>query len=88
MTFEVVCAFTIASIIWNIQNFIMICLLDKKIHYQKGQIEALIRRETVRCEDCKHYRYYGLSQDTVSECELDICPNPARDWFCAEGERQ
>ncbi len=45
-------------------------------------------QELVRCEDCKHYRYYGLSQDTVSECELDICPNPARDWFCAEGERQ
>lgn len=44
--------------------------------------------ELVRCKDCKHYRYYGLSQDTVSECTIDICENPAKDWFCAEGERE
>ena len=44
--------------------------------------------EIVRCRDCKHYRYYGLSHDTVSECKLDICTNPNEDWFCAEGERE
>ena len=42
----------------------------------------------VRCKDCKHYRYYGLSQDTVSECTIDICLNPNEDWFCAEGEKE
>ena len=44
--------------------------------------------ELIRCEDCKHYRYYGLSQDTVSECKIDICENPDKNWFCAEGERK
>lgn len=42
MTLEVAGAIAIASIIWNIYNLIKICLL---IEYQKGQIEALIRRE-------------------------------------------
>lgn len=45
MTLEVVGAFAIVSMIWNIVNFITICLLENKISYQKGQIEALIRRE-------------------------------------------
>lgn len=45
MTLEVVCAIAIASMIWNIYNLIKICLLENKICYQKGQIEALIRRE-------------------------------------------
>ena len=42
----------------------------------------------VRCKDCKHYRYYGLSNDTVSECTIDHCENPDADWFCADGERK
>ena len=45
MTLEVVGAIAIVSMIWNIYNLIKICLLEDKICYQKGQIEALIRRE-------------------------------------------
>lgn len=41
----------------------------------------------VRCKDCKHYRYYGLSNETVSECTIDHCENPDENWFCADGER-
>ena len=43
--------------------------------------------EIVRCMDCIHYRYYGLTEDTVSECKIDHCENPDKDWFCADGER-
>ena len=42
----------------------------------------------VRCKDCIHYRYYGLSEETVSECKIDHCENPDADWFCADGERK
>ena len=45
MTLEVVGAIAISSMIWNIYNLIKIYLLEDKICYQKGQIEALIRRE-------------------------------------------
>ena len=45
MTLEVVGAIAISSMIWNIYNLVKICLLENKICYQKGQIEALIRRE-------------------------------------------
>ena len=41
-----------------------------------------------RCKDCKHYRYYGLANDTVSECTMNYCENPDGDWFCADGERR
>ena len=44
--------------------------------------------EVVRCKDCKHYRYYGLSSDTVSECRIDHEENPDAEWFCADGERE
>lgn len=40
----------------------------------------------VRCKDCKHYRYYGLSCEVVSECTIDHIENPDADWFCADGE--
>ena len=40
----------------------------------------------VLCKDCIHYRYYGLSAETVSECTIDHCENPDADWFCADGE--
>ena len=43
-------------------------------------------QDLIRCKDCKHYIYYGLSQDTVSECKLNICPTPDKNWFCADGE--
>ena len=43
--------------------------------------------KVVRCKDCKHYRYYGLSDETVSECRIDHCENPDADWFCADGEK-
>ena len=45
-------------------------------------------QELVRCKDCIHYRYYGLSEDTVSECTIGHCENPGKDWFCADGERK
>lgn len=44
--------------------------------------------ELVRCKDCIHYRYYGLTEDTVSECTIDHCENPDEEWFCADGERE
>ena len=43
--------------------------------------------ELVRCKNCKHYGYYGLSVETVSECRIDHCENPDADWFCADGKR-
>ena len=43
--------------------------------------------ELVRCKDCIHYRYYGLTEDTVSECTIDHCENQDKNWFCADGER-
>ena len=49
-------------------------------------IEVGNRQELVRCKDCKHYRYYGLSAETVSECTIDHCENPDKEWFCADGE--
>ena len=42
----------------------------------------------VRCKDCAHYRYYGLSEETVSECTIDHCENPDENWFCADGCRE
>lgn len=45
-------------------------------------------KQPVLCKDCKHYRYYGLSEETVSECTIDHCENPDADWFCADGERE
>ena len=44
--------------------------------------------QVVRCKNCIHYRYYGLSEETVSECRIDHCENPDADWFCADGERE
>ena len=44
--------------------------------------------QVVRCKDCMHYRYYGLSEETVSECTIDHCENPDADWFCADGVRE
>lgn len=44
--------------------------------------------QIVRCKDCKHYRFYGLSNETVSECLMDHCENPAEDWYCADGETE
>lgn len=44
--------------------------------------------EIVRCKDCIHYRYYGLSDETVSECTIDHCENPDGNWFCADGKRR
>lgn len=42
----------------------------------------------IRCKDCIHYRYYGLSKETISECTIDHTENPGGDWFCADGERE
>jgi hypothetical protein len=54
----------------------------------KPHVETYSEQELVRCKDCKHYRYYGLSEETVSECTIDHCENPDGDWFCADGERE
>ena len=52
-----------------------------------GDAIALLKeQDIVRCKDCKHYRYYGLSHETVSECTIDHCENPDGSWFCADGE--
>lgn len=42
--------------------------------------------EVVRCKDCIHYRYYGLAEETVSECRIGHCENQHKDWFCADGK--
>ena len=42
----------------------------------------------VRCKDCKNYRYYGLSEETVSECIIGHEENPDGNWFCADGKRR
>ena len=57
----------------------------QELKFEKVNCE--IEGELVRCKDCKHYRYYGLSQETVSECKIDIFENPDESWFCSEGER-
>lgn len=44
--------------------------------------------EVVRCKDCIHYHYYGLAEETVSECEIGHCENQGKDWYCADGERR
>ena len=44
-------------------------------------------KELIRCKDCIHYRYYGLTDDTVSKCTIGYCENPDKEWFCADGER-
>lgn len=44
--------------------------------------------ELIRCKDCKHYRYYGLYEEIVSECRIDRAESPDGDWFCADGERK
>ncbi len=54
MTLEVVGAIAILSMIWNIYNLIKIYLLEGKICYQKGQIEALIRREPTQTKAKKN----------------------------------
>lgn len=46
-----------------------------------------VEEAIVRCKDCVCYRYYGLSEETVSECTINHCENPDGDWFCADGER-
>ena len=56
-------------------------IIDDAIALLKSQPQI------VRCKDCKHYRYYGLSSDTVSECTIDHC-YPDSEWFCADGERK
>lgn len=82
MTFEVVGAIAIAisisSMIWNIYNLIKICLLENKICYQKGQIEALIRREpTVPGEQ------YSKHQ-TASNPYHCICSHCGKDWWSCD----
>lgn len=42
MALEVVGAIAIGSMVWNIYNLIKICILEDKVDFQKGQIEALL----------------------------------------------
>ena len=50
-----------------------------------GWDKDISNQELVRCKDCMHYRYYGLSEETVSECKIDHAENPDGNWFCADG---
>lgn len=64
--------------------------LMKALQYDRGQYEKGYKdrdSEIVRCKDCIHYRYYGLAEETVSECRIGHCENQHKDWFCADGER-
>lgn len=54
----------------------------------KPHVETYSEQELIRCKDCIHYRYYGLSKETISECTIDHTENPDGDWFCADGERR
>ena len=57
--------------------------------YVKGYHDAVLKcPDIVRCKDCKHYRYYGLYEEIVSECIIDHAEKPDGDWFCADGERK
>lgn len=49
-------------------------------HLDINTIEPII----AQCENCIHYHYYGLSEETVSECELNHTENPDKKWFCAD----
>ena len=44
--------------------------------------------ELIRCRDCKHYRYYGLTEDIISECTINNYENQPGDWFCADGKKR
>jgi hypothetical protein len=49
-------------------------------------LNVLKNQNVIHCKDCKHYRFYGLGSDTVSECRIDHAESPSDDWFCADGE--
>ena len=55
---------------------------------EKGTQAVYEMDELVMCKDCKHYRYYGLSEETVSECRIDHAENPDGNWFCADGRKR
>lgn len=63
MTLEVAGAIVIVSMVWNIYNLIKIRLLEDKISYQKGQIEALIRREPTQTSTKKQCVGCALKQE-------------------------
>ena len=60
----------------------------KMFEWNIGNAPTIDAVPVVRCKDCKHYRYYGLEDTTVSECTIDHCENPDEEWFCADGERE
>ena len=58
MTIEVAGAIAVAALIWAIYSTIKITILEDKICYLKGQVEALIRREPTqinarKVDECK-----------------------------------
>lgn len=66
---------------YDYQQYCDCSAIDDAIALLKSQPQI------VRCKDCKHYRYYGLSSDTVSECTIDHC-YPDSEWFCADGVKK
>ena len=67
----------------------MIFQIEYKQGFHEGYRRAMREMpEIVHCKDCKHYCYYGLSSDTVSECTIGHCETPDGEWFCADGERK
>ena len=64
--------------------------LLKALQYDRGQYQkgyADRDSEIIRCKDCIHYRYYGLFEETVSECRIGHAENHDGNWFCADGEK-
>lgn len=52
----------------------------------------LMRKELVRCHDCKHrseemYDYYNNPYDKRYVCQIHDIAGKA-DWFCPDGERK
>ena len=63
MALKIVGAIAIVSMVWNIYNFVKICLLEDKICYQKEQIEAMIRSQPTQTNAQKKCVGCALKQE-------------------------
>lgn len=50
--------------------------------------EAPTVQETIRCEDCKHYRESDAGHPDCGYCNRLICGTVRPDFYCADGERK
>ena len=76
----------IADAINHPSELLGVCLTVKEAQAVLSMLKE--QEAVVRCKDCIHYRYYGLTEGTVSECTIDHCENPDKEWFCAAGKRR